>query len=58
MDKKLREKIVKKCKENEDWYKGESFQDKLIESECIKLNYTLVDFYAEDGKYLNKLLNK
>jgi hypothetical protein len=34
----------------------EKFQDKLISKYCKELGFKLVDFYATDGKKLNRLL--
>lgn len=53
---KERKAIVRAAKRKKSWYDGEAAQDKLIEAQCIKRGYTLSDFYAEDGKILNRIL--
>jgi len=37
---------------------GESSQDNAIKKECQVLGFTLEDFYAADGKFLNKILRR
>ena len=57
MTNQQRKSIIKKCKTKDDWSNVESAQDKLIEKECISLGFILSDFYACDGKTLNKFLS-
>lgn len=57
-----RKNIVRKCKNQQGWYDGQSGarevnQDKLIEAECIARGYTFSDFYNCEGKTLEKLLS-
>ena len=37
---------------------GESRQDNAIKKECKTLGFTLEDFYATDGKFLNRILKR
>lgn len=49
--------IVRKAKKQSAWYEmNEREQDAIIEKLCIKDGFTLADFYATDGIYLNKIL--
>jgi len=57
MTDKQRKSIVRKCKKQEGWNNGESAQDMLIEQECIKRRFTLSEFYACDGNFLEKILS-
>jgi hypothetical protein len=50
-----RKAILRNAKKRPDWTSNEVIQDKIIEEECKKKNCTLSDFYAIDGKILNKL---
>jgi hypothetical protein len=57
-----RKNIVRKCKNQQGWYDGQSGerevnQDKLIDAECIKRGYTLAEFYHCNGKTLERLLS-
>jgi undecaprenyl pyrophosphate synthase len=51
-------KVKAELKDNKDLLAGqkEKFQDKLITKYCKELGFKLTDFYAADGKMLNKLL--
>jgi len=55
MSNKLRNIIVNNAKKNIQWCNNETTQDKIIEQECINKKFTLQEFYATNGKYLNKL---
>jgi hypothetical protein len=54
-------KVKADLKDNKDYKdllagQKEKFQDKLITKYCKELGFKLTDFYAADGKMLNKLL--
>jgi|688.fasta_scaffold1034022_1 hypothetical protein len=54
-------KVKAELKDNKDYKdlltgQKEKFQDKLITKYCKELGFKLTDFYAADGKMLNKLL--
>lgn len=53
---KHRKNIIREAKKDPRWTSNEGVQDRLIEEGCIKMNYTLSNFYATDGRMLNKLL--
>ena len=52
-----RKSIVRKCKNQDGWYNGEGYQDKLIEKECISRGFELSNFYFCEGKTLEKILS-
>jgi hypothetical protein len=56
MTTKHRKTILRNAKKRPDWTSNEGVQDKIITEECVKKNFTLNEFYATDGKMLNKLL--
>ena len=52
-----RKSIVRKSKRKINWYNESQYaQDKEIEKICIDNGFTLSEFYATDGKKLNKIL--
>ena len=56
MSNKQRINILNAAKRNPEWCGNEVVQDRLIENECVKQNFTLSNFYAANGKKLIKLL--
>jgi len=51
--------VAKRCRNTTGWkYRGEVFQDKIIEMECKRIGFTKEEFFAADGKFLNKILKK
>jgi hypothetical protein len=53
-----RKNIVRKAKKQIDWNNSnEVDQDKIVEKICKEKGFTLVEFYATDGVYLNKILS-
>ena len=61
MNNKDRKYVVRHAKKNYfgTWYMaGENTKDEKIKKECEALGYTLADFYATDGKFLNKILGR
>lgn len=56
--------VAKRCKRQRrgsyiTWKEvGESSQDNAIKKECQVLGFTLEDFYATDGKFINKILKR
>jgi len=52
---KHRVNILRKAKKNPKWCDNEGIQDKIIAEECEKRGYEFHDFYATDGKTLNKM---
>jgi hypothetical protein len=58
MTHKQRKNVVRACKRKNLWWTGnEVDQDRLIEEACQKRGFTLQEFYAEEGKILEKLLS-
>jgi hypothetical protein len=54
-----RKRIAKRCRNTEGWeFVTESEQDKLIGIVCGYSCHTLVDFFAADGHFLNKILRR
>jgi hypothetical protein len=61
MTDKDRRYVVRRAKKNivGRWkFATESKKDAYVEDECRKLGYTLAEFYATDGKFLNKILDR
>ena len=56
MSNKHRANILRRAKKNPKWSTNESSQDEIIDEECRKSSWTIGDFYATDGKTLNKLI--
>jgi hypothetical protein len=60
MNNKIRSKIILEVKKHSlnhlESGEKEKEQDNLIEKECLKLGYTIQDFYNCDSKFLKKLL--
>ncbi len=56
--------VVKRCIQKQKktvwtWKElREDQQDEVIKKECERLGFTLEEFYATDGKYLNKILKR
>ena len=51
--------IAKRCRNNTSWkHMCEANQDDYLEIICERLDFTLEDFYATDGKFLNKILKR
>lgn len=56
-----RKYVAKRCRENKFWSISltlEEDQDRYIETECKRIGFTLEDFFAADGKFLNKILKR
>lgn len=61
MTNKDRKYVVRHAKKNYGgaWhYAAEITKDSAIKKECEILGYTLAEFYAADGKFLNKILDR
>lgn len=59
MTDKERRYVAKRCRANSGWsYASEITQDKHIHTECIRLGFTKMDFFAADGKFLTKILKR
>ena len=61
MTDKDRRYVVRRAKKSYSgtWrYAVDSAKDAAIEKQCKYLGYTLVEFYAADGKFLNKILDR
>lgn len=61
MTDKDRRYVVRRAKKSYSgsWgYAMESTKDVEIEKQCKHLGYSLADFYAGDGKFLNKILDR
>ena len=52
-----RKNIARAAKRDSRWSSDIRIQDRIIEELCKKRGYTIHDFYAADGKMLNKLLD-
>ena len=54
-----RKRIAKRCMENREWHMmTETRQNDQIKFECRKIGYGLEDFFAANGKFLNKILTR
>lgn len=59
MTDKERRYVAKRCKDNREWeMMTEARQDDQIRFECKRIGFTFEDFFAADGKFLNKILKR